>query len=182
MAKKLYEYKLNKVNPFIDQTIHHVEKGDKYIMMGSPEGDLVVGPEGELKAHSVFLKKIKVDKAEFRKIYISSLAVWFGLSKTGIRIFSFIASIIKPNKDFFIIDFDDCMEFTGYKSRKSISDGIKELIENKFIARGRNQYQYFINPTVFFNGDRLTFLQQYHVKNDNDRIENKEANDMPLLE
>jgi len=170
MTKKLYDYKLNKENPFIEATYQHVQKGDKMILMGNREGDVLVDNEGNIMASPTFIKRQEVDKAEFRKIYITSLALWFGLSKTGIRIFSYIMSVVKPNNDFFNIDFDECIEFTGYKSRKSISDGIKELIENKFIARGRNQYHYFINPTVFFSGDRITFLKQYQLRN-NDLIE-----------
>jgi hypothetical protein len=37
-------------------------------------------------------------------------------------------------------------------------------MENKFIARGPNPYKYYINPTIFFNGDRLTFIEQYELE------------------
>lgn len=163
--KKLSDYKLNRVNPFIDDTIFHVDKGEKLILMGTKNSDLLIDSEtGELKAHSVFAKRIPVDKAEFRKIYISSVSAWFGLSKTGIKVFGYILSTIRPNHDYFIMDYEDCMEFTGYKSKKSIIDGLREMIDNKFIDRGKNQYVYYINPTVFFNGDRITFLKHYELR------------------
>ena len=165
MAKKLYEYQLNKVNPFVDETVYHVEKGEKIILMGTKRADaLIDGETGEIKAHSVFAKRMKIDRAQFAKIYINSLASWFDLSRTGIRMFAYILNKLKPNADSFILTYDDCMEYTGYKSRKSISDGLKELIENEFIARGVNQYIYFINPTIFFNGDRLSFLEHYEIE------------------
>jgi hypothetical protein len=55
------------------------------------------------------------------------------------------------------------MEYTGYNAKKTILNALSELLENKFIARGSNPYHYFINPTIFFNGDRLIFLEQYEV-------------------
>jgi len=161
---KLYEYKLNTVNPFLSDTVNHIERGEKVIMMGNKDADMMINKDGDIQAHSLFAKKIKIDKAQFAKIYLGSLAAWFELSKTGIRMFTYIVQTIKPNQDSFMLHYAKCMEQTGYKSKKSISNGLKELIENKFIARGENQYIYFINPTIFFNGDRITFLEQYEIK------------------
>lgn len=169
MSKKLYQYSLNKVNPFLDETLHHVEKGKKLILLGTTKDVFIDGESGETVASSVFAKKIEIDKAQFAKIYVNSLASWFELSKTGIRVFAYIVSTLKPDSDTFILDYESCKEYTGYKSKSSIACGIKELIENKFIARGQNQYIYFINPTIFFNGNRITFLQQYVLKNENEK-------------
>lgn len=170
MTKKLYQYEFNKINPFLDETVYQIDKGQKVILLGNKKSDMLIDNEtGEVKAHTVFAKRIDIDKTEFRKIYVKSLAAWFDLSKTGIRIFAYILSVLKPNADSFMIDYDECMEFTKYKTRKSIADGIKELIENQFIARGKNQYLYFINPTIFFNGDRITFLKQFNIQ-DNPKL------------
>jgi len=164
MDKKLYHYKLNEVNPFLENTFLHIEKGDKVLFFGHGNEMMIDRETGEPLAHSVFAKKTKVDKAQFAKIYTSNIANMFGLSKTGIKIFGYVLKSIKPNSDMFIFSYKKCMEITGYKSKKSITDGLKELIDNEFIARGENQYMYFINPTVFFNGDRISFIQQYELK------------------
>jgi len=164
MSKKLYEYQLNKVNPFLEDTVSHVEKGDKMIFFGDKKGDMMIGQDGTVKGHNIFAKRTEVDRAQFTKIFTSHLSSWFQMSKTGLRIFAFIANNLKPNSDFFIFSYEDCMEYTGYKTKKSIADGIKELIENNFIARGANSYMYYINPTIFFNGNRISFLEQYEIK------------------
>ena len=165
---KVSKYQMNKKNPFIDETIHHVDKGEKVILMGTKSNDLLIDKEtGEIKAHSVFAKRIKVDKAQFRKVYVNSLAAWFELSKTGLKVLGYIMSVLKPNYDSFDFDFEDCMEYTKYKSKNSVISGLSELLENRFIARGANPYKYFVNPTIFFNGDRLTFLRHYELKNGN---------------
>ena len=167
---KLYEYKLNTENPFLNETAYHIERGEKVILMGNKDKDLMIDKEtGDVQAHSVFAKRVKIDKAQFAKIYLGSLAAWFDLSKTGIRMFTYIVQMLKPNSDTFMLNYKKCMEQTGYKSKKSITSGLKELIENKFIARGENQYIYFINPTIFFNGDRITFLERYEIKKEKEQ-------------
>jgi hypothetical protein len=46
-------------------------------------------------------------------------------------------------------------------------------VDNHFIARGPNPFVYYINPTIFFNGDRLTFVEQYE-------LEKKEENSLEI--
>ena len=175
--KKLDEYKFNTTNPFLEETAYHVEKGEKVILMGNRDNDLMVDKEGNVKAHSVFAKRVKIDKAQFAKIYIGSLQSWFDLSKPSIRIFTYIIENLKPNKDYFMFDYEECMEHTKYKSKQSIVTGMRELMENKFIARGKKRYLYYINPTIFFNGDRFTFLKQYELKENDSRVAPKSINE-----
>ena len=42
--------------------------------------------------------------------------------------------------------------------------GLSGLIGSSIIARGKKDYLYFINPMVFFNGDRVTFAKTYVKK------------------
>jgi len=162
--KKVTKYEMNKVNPFLPETVTHVEKGEKIILMSSKNPDMIVNAEGEVKGHAIFAKRQKIDRAQFAKFYISSLTAFYDLEKSGIKVLSYILKILKPNADSFDFDFEDCMNHTGYKSKKTIFTGLSELLENKFIARGNHPYKYYINPTIFFNGDRITFLKQYEVE------------------
>lgn len=177
MTKLLYEYGYNKVNPFLEDTLQHIEKGEKLVLVGTSNEMLIDKDTGEVKSHTVFAKRHKIDKAEFAKLYTSNLAAFFDLSRAGIKVFAYVVKVLKPNKDFFIFSYEDCSEYTGYKSKKSITDGIKELIENKFIARGQNPYVYFINPTIFFNGNRITFLHSFDVKSEDDLKSPKKISD-----
>ncbi len=161
--KKITAYTSNKKNPFLNETLYHVEKGEKVYLSASKDPDMIIASDGEIRGYSLYARRIKVDKAQFAKIFINNIANWFGLSKSGIRVFGYIVSIVKPNKDEFYIDFEECMKFAQYKSKKTILSGLAELLENKFIARGKHAYHYFINPTIFFNGNRLTFIEQYQL-------------------
>jgi hypothetical protein len=175
--RKVNEHSLNKVNPFLDETVQHIEKGEKTLLFGQKNPDLIIDSDSQVKGHSLFARKVTVDKAKFTKVFMSGLANWFDLSKAGIKMFAYVAHQIGPNKDTFDVDFDDCKAFTGYKGTSTILSALAELMENKFIARGPNPYKYYINPTIFFNGDRLTFIEQYEVeKGEENKIE-EPAND-----
>lgn len=173
---KITEYKANKRNPFINETVTHVEVGNKMIMVTQKDHDLIIGPDGDVKGHTILAVRKKVDKAQFMKIYYEAFRNLYDLSKSALRIFGFIAEIVKdtPNKDTFIIDFELCRITTGY-SRKTINSALAELIGNRFIARGPNPYIYYLNPTVFFNGDRLTLLESYEVEENPNAIQIEES-------
>lgn len=161
-------YKLNqsynRENPFLSETVQHVEKGEKTLLFGQKDPDLIIDSNSEVKGHSLFARKVQVDKAKFMKVFMTGLSNWFDLSKAGIKVFAYVANQIIPNRDSFDFDMDDCRKFTGYSGKNTILSGLAELIDNRFIARGPNPYKYYINPTIFFNGDRLTFIEQYELE------------------
>lgn len=161
--KKLTDYSTNKQNPFLRDTVHHIEKGDKQVIMSTKEPDLIIDSDGVVKGHTVFVRKTKVDKARFTKIFLSGVSAFYDLSKSAMKVFGYIVNSIKPNSDSFNFDLDDCKEFTGYSAKNTIFNALAELAENKIIARGKNPYHYYINPTFFFNGDRLSLLEQYVI-------------------
>jgi len=165
----------NKINPFIEETIQHVSISNKTILMGSKDDEFMVTAEGEFLGHSIFAHVKKVDKAQFAKIYLSNLSSLFDLSKTGIRVLSYIIKSVKPNSDWFLFEVIDCMEDTGYKSEKSVWKGMGELLQSKFIARSDRSYKYFINPTIFFNGDRISFIQSFQVVEDNSSMKDAKS-------
>lgn len=178
--KSIKSYETNKNNPFMIKTVTHIDKGDKFILVGNKKSDLMIdGSTNEVKAHTVMAKRTKIDRAQFVKIYTSTIRGWFDLSKTAMKVFSYIACTIKPNQDQFILIFEECMEFTGYKSKKSIIQGLTELIDNDIIARSKTSVMYFINPSFFFNGDRLTLLQQYDVEEAPDPLDQVGTTPLP---
>jgi hypothetical protein len=168
--RKVNEHGLNKVNPFLDDTVQHIEKGEKTLLFGQKNPDLIIDSDSQVKGHSLFARKVTVDKAKFMKVFMSGLSNWFDLSKAGIKMFAYVANQVTPNKDTFDVDFDECKAFTGYKGTSTILSALAELMENKFIARGPNPYKYYINPTIFFNGDRLTFIEQYEVESKEENL------------
>ncbi|WP_431190088.1 hypothetical protein, partial [Collinsella aerofaciens] len=66
-----------------------------------------------------------------------------------------------PKNDMIIFDRRKCLEYTQYKSDKAIYKGLAELVQSEIIARGPNEYNWFINPLIVFNGDRVSFTKTY---------------------
>jgi hypothetical protein len=180
--RKVNEHSLNKANPFLDDTLQHIEKGEKTLLFGQKNPDLIIDSDSQVKGHSLFARKVTVDKARFTKVFMTGLSNWFDLSRAGIKMFAYVANQVGPNKDTFDVDFDDCKAFTGYKGTSTILSALAELMENKFIARGPNPYKYYINPTIFFNGDRLTFIEQYELEKTTEQKKAAGGQQLDLLE
>ena len=46
-------------------------------------------------------------------------------------------------------------------SKASYYNAMRELIQKGFIAESTNPNLYWINPALFFNGDRVRFVKEY---------------------
>jgi len=160
--QKITSFETNKKNPFIDDLLEIEVSNRKRILAGKSPNYIIDPQTGEVNGTQVLAVYEKVDKERFTKVYHQGLVGMFDLSKSGIKVFSFIASIARPNKDEVIFDIAECKEFTGYKTHQPIMTGLSELIKNNFIARSERHYKYYINPAMFFNGSRVAFMTVYH--------------------
>lgn len=168
--KTLSEFERNMENPFIKQAVEQVQKnivkkyktasntGEKAILKAYDENT------GEILGHTQFIRQIEIDEEQFAKVYLANFSAFFDLKPQAIKVFGYILTQLVPNQDVFYFDREDCMTYTGYKSDKSVFIGLASLLSNEIIARGKNEYKYFINPMVAFNGSRVTFAKTY-VKN-----------------
>lgn len=112
-----------------------------------------------------FIRYKEVDQSQFVKLYIANISTIFDLQKTAGKVFEYIIkSCLKPTKDMFVFNMDDCKEYTGYKSKSTIYQALAELCEAKIIARGWSDSIWFLNPLMVFNGDRAAFINAYLTK------------------
>lgn len=167
---KISDFKKNTENPFLKQALIRVEENvvKKFKTMGKSSKSAVLqaynADTGEIVGHTQFIKQIEVDEEQFTKIYLSNFSAFFNLNTQAIRVFGYIMTQLRPDKDDFIFEREECMEYTGYKSDKSVFLGLASLLESEIIARGKTDYKYYINPMLLFNGDRLTFAKTYIKK------------------
>lgn len=166
--RKISDHVVNSDNPFIEELFKMEISSKKRYIAGKSPSMIVNNDTGEVQGHQVFALHEKYDKSEFTKIFRAGLMGMFNLSKAGIKVFAFIADSVKPNQGYVYFEIDDCREFTGYKSNTPVLSGVSELIEHGFIARSEKYYKYFINPNMFFNGNRFTFIKSYQSDNDLD--------------
>ena len=166
---KLSNYDKHKENPFLKEAVEQIQHNivKKYKSTGGTSQSAIlqaVNSEGELVGHTSFIRQIEVDEQQFTKIYLSQFSAFFELNSQSIKVFGYIMTKLMPKQDFFIFDLEECLEYTGYKSGQSVYNGLSGSIGSSIIARGKKDYLYFINPMVFFNGDRVTFAKTYVKK------------------
>lgn len=183
--KKLTDFEKNTENPFIKQAVEQVQQNvvKKYKTAGSTDKKAILQAydqtTGEILGHTQFIRQIEVDEQQFAKLYLSNFSAFFDLKPQAIKVFGYILNQLVPNKDEFIFDREECMEYTGYKSDKSVFIGLTSLLNNDIIARGKTDYRYYINPMIAFNGNRITFAKTYVKKQKKNSID---PNQMSLLD
>ena len=64
-------------------------------------------------------------------------------------------------------------------SESTFYRGMKEIIEKKFIAESNVQNRYFLNPDFIFNGNKMTFVKAYMLK-ENENIPKVDFNGNPI--
>lgn len=103
---------------------------------------------------------MRIKKDEPIQIYEDSYAKLRNLSGQAFKVLCFIFCVLQPERDKFYFLLADCMKATGYTSKSTIYIALAELIEAKMIAKGKSDTAYFINPRLFFKGNRGSYLQR----------------------
>lgn len=134
-------------------------------------GGLVTNPDtGETMHHAGVHRVEFVDEDKFVKIFTQNLKVFFGLKPASQKVLQCLLSVLQqnPNADgihlpwFTVEDFSKENELKI--SRSSFFNAMKEMLEKGFIAESEHPNFYWINPHLFFNGDRMTFITEYRKK------------------
>jgi hypothetical protein len=174
-----------KENPFINSAIERVKESTltkrRFLHKNKGvESMIVSGDTGEIQGYSTFMQLIEVDEDKFAKLYLSQFAAFWDLDKSAIRVFGYILNVLLPNKDFVYIDLNEALEYTGYTTKKPIFAGLGQLIGQGIIARSSSPMKYFINPLMFFNGNRVTFARTY-VRKKTKAIDDRQLSLFPDL-
>lgn len=106
------------------------------------------------------------DRKEFIKTYKNSLKMILGLSSTAQRVLWYIMDSMGQKPQYVDITPKMCMDTCGFKTLKSVRDGVVELLSKGVIKRSSYPTKYWVNPLVIFNGDRIEFVKQYIYKED----------------
>lgn len=164
--KALTSFQNNKENPFIKKTL--VQVGNYLAtrqVSGKNEDERAVlqavdGNTGEMFGQTVFMRTKMVDTETFAKVYQLGFAAFADLKPSVMKVFQYIVSELKPDKDRFNLFVEDIQEATGV-SVPSIYRALGTLCEREIIARGRGVNDFFINPMYVFNGNRVTFITNW---------------------
>ncbi|EFI2162714.1 replication protein [Escherichia coli] len=161
-------------NPFLNDTNIHTKTGIRRITTGKDRLAVVNENTGEQVGHGGFFQSMEVDKTQFVKLYVDGVSAIEGLSSSGKKVFKILYLAIRDNKDTdtILMSFDIVDQEIVKISRTTYFKGMKELADKKFIAETMIQNYYFINPDYMFNGDRLTFMKTYYLKDKKKTVNN----------
>lgn len=167
MSKSIQKLSLcerHESNPFVEKVVEGIRVVKRtQVVRSADKSDiqLIVDSNGEAIGHSAFMRFVEVDDAQFVKVYLSQFAAFWELGKPAIRVFSYILNVLKPGQDVFTFKMAECLKHTQYQHKKMVFEGLANLIDCGIIARTKYDFEYFLNPLVVFNGDRVTFAKTY---------------------
>lgn len=153
------------VNPLVDPTEITIKR--RYVSTG--RGQDLVNPEtGEVHGISVIRQVEERDDAEFVKVFAEGVKASFDLSRTAARVFQAVLEAYQKEK--MTGGYADCVRLFLSKdglngeaigmSEKTFQRGLKELLAKRFLAPRTNEL-FWVNPALFFKGDRVAFVKEY---------------------
>lgn len=161
--RKLQVYEKNPFTTFIIQE-NALDVKIKKTLVGKSKDIISIQNETGEVLETSFFKIEQYDSENFTKVYMNFYKSWFGLNNPAIKFLAYIFNILQINRDYIYFDLQDAMFKTEIKSKSTINKAIATLVNCRFIARSRKHYIYFINPILFFNGDRINFVKQIQKK------------------
>ena len=152
---------------------------NKLISTGVQAGNLVDSETGELKALTMIHEIHEKDEEHFVKIFAEGVKAAFDLNRTANRVFQAVLKAYQTEK--LTGGYADCVTLfwfddglNGAKigmSEATFHRGLKELIAKEFLSP-KMPNVYWVNPALFFKGDRVAFVKEYR----------RLASEQPVLE
>jgi hypothetical protein len=168
-------------NPFIEAVVVKTRSKKLTVARG---GMIVDQSTGEIEGLTEVAQVIEVDEGQFVKLFTKDLAIWFDLNKAGYRVFGALITVVQQEsigRDIVYFDHDSEVVKGFGMSKQTFYRGLEELLTKGFIARHKSVGWYFINPSMFFNGNRARFIKEYRVKETTKQV--KENNlELPFLD
>lgn len=157
-------------NPFMKNG-SEIHTRHKTVRTRSTPNDLLNPETGEIVASSVIHVIEERDEEHFVKVFAEGVRAAFDLSRTGYRVFQAVLTEYQKAKmtggysdSLTLYFFDDGLN--GAKidmSEKSFQRGLKEILAKGFLSP-KVPNQYWVNPALFFKGDRVAFLREYRIR------------------
>lgn len=121
--------------------------------------------------NAVIIEEEELDEIHFVKVFTAGIRAAFGLSLTGSKVFQAVLEVyqIQPMAGGFVDSvylhfFDGGLDGRKLEmSDRTFRRGLIELLEKQFLfPRGENLF--WINPNLFFRGNRATFIKSYRKR------------------
>lgn len=165
-------------NPFVEGS--EIKTKHKTVRTRATPKDLMDLETGELVGQSIIHVIEEKDEEHFVKVFADGVKAAFELNRTGARVFQAVLKEYQKAKltggyadTINLVWFDDGLN--GQKigmTDRTFHNGLKELISKGFL-QPKLPNQYWVNPALFFKGDRVAFLREYRIKSRIPLLNNK---------
>lgn len=130
--------------------------------------DVVSLETGEVTGCAVIRRVEQVDDEQFVKVFSAGVAASFDLSKTAQKAFQAVLEAYQSTpmnggyaESVRLFWFGEGLDGRALDmSERTFRRGLVELLEKGFIAP-RSPHEYWVNPHLFFRGDRVMFAREY---------------------
>lgn len=154
-ARKRYQH-----NPFLRDVVATL--GDKRVAVAMKSNLMEIDSStGELtNVPGQITKMISADRESFVKLYTAQMDAFFELSYAGRTVIKYLIWMHQQdaNKHLFYLHADNAKECGFDISKTTWYNGITDLIQKKIVAASTLPHMFFLNPAVFFNGDRTRLV------------------------
>lgn len=165
-----------------------VKTKDRFVRTGRAE-TYANTETGEIKAISIMHEVNKVDNEHFIKIFSAGAVAMFELSRTARKVFDLVLRRYQASE--MTGGYADTVELFWFKegldgksigiTEQTFNTGLRELIDKQFLYP-RITHSYWVNPNLFFKGDRVMFIKEYVRQSKQNRPATKKATDQARIE
>lgn len=156
------------VNPLVEP--QQVRTKRRYVKSGRSE-DLINPATGEVSGVATIHLVEERDDAEFVKVFAAGVAASYDLTKTAQRVFQVVLDQYQRTP--MAGGYADAVELfwfgTGIEGRDvgmkedTFKKGLRELLDKRFLYP-KSPSSFWVNPALFFKGDRVMFIKEYRRK------------------
>lgn len=166
---KVSSFPKNEENPFLFKMIKSMPvRHRKKVVKGADGKSAMAIIQSEtsdvIAQEAQFLRVEEVDEKQFIKVYVDFFSAQQGLTKAGREVLMYLLTLLEPKKDTIRVRIDLAMKYLDYKTQKPIFKGIADLLQSDVIARTSWNDEYYINPDLMFNGDRVVYAKAFIKK------------------
>ncbi len=155
---------LHETNPFWRPSEVKVRK--KHVTIG--RGFIAKQDSGETIDFAGIYRVEQVDDEKFVKLFTANSGLFFELAKPAQKLLQFVLLAVqeRKGKDGIYLSWYEVEQWIRTEeikglSRASYHRAIAELILKFLLAESTKPNFYWFNPHVFFNGDRMVYIQEY---------------------
>lgn len=172
VKKSLKAMKSELMNPIHNPLVEpqQIRSKRRYVRSGRAD-ELISASTGEIMGVATIHQVEERDDAEFVKVFAAGVAASYELTKTAQRVFSVVLDQYQRTP--MTGGFADTVELFWFGdgiegrdvglSESTWNRGLRELLDKRFISP-KTPSSYWVNPALFFKGDRVMFIKEYRRK------------------